>query len=103
MVTPLVELAKAFAHKPENVSIEACVSGARGVREIHVEHDGQRRGYLYRVAVTNADEDLRQHPGSVCQPGWETITSRDPPMEPIMDLPLRSRRQGIGKPEASRG
>lgn len=74
-VTPVMELARAFSHRPTTVNITIRDGGA-GHRVI-IQHDGKKHEYLYKVLVDDPAKDLRQHPGSGCAPGEEIPTTRD--------------------------
>jgi hypothetical protein len=76
-VTPIVELARAFACKPGNVSIEIRENGEEGLRRVSIRHDGRGAGYLYEVGVMDAAEDLRPHPASTMAPGEEMLTTHE--------------------------
>lgn len=85
-VTPVLELAEAFSHKPSRVGWT--VTDYDGERWIRVDHNGERHGFLHRVVVEDPAADLRQHPTSVCAPGEEMLTNRDLRLEFIRQLPL---------------
>ena len=85
-VTPVIALARAFAHKPGFVSID--VRERDGERTVTLEHDGRRDGYLYRVLVADPASDLEQHPGSKLALGEEMLATRDLPVEFIEELPV---------------
>ena len=89
-VTPVIELAKAFAHKPTQVSIEVRENDEKGHVELSVtiEHNGQRDAYLYKVLVAKPERDLHQHPGSRLACGEEMLATRDLSLEFIEELPL---------------
>lgn len=86
-VTPAIELAKAFSHKPSRVgwTVEENDSGDR---RVSIEHNGTRHGYLYKVLVTDPSADLVQHPTSVMSPGDEMLVTRDVPLEFIGEVPV---------------
>lgn len=85
-VTPIPELARAFAHKPSRVGIS--IREADGERTVTIEHNGRQEGFLYRVGVADPSADLRQHPTSRLAPGEEMLATRDLPLEPLGALPL---------------
>jgi hypothetical protein len=89
-VTPVQALAKAFSHKPSNVSIQVREDPDAGHRSVSIEHDGIRPGYLYRVVVADPSGDLRQHPGANGAPGEEVLTTRELRLELIEELPVCS-------------
>jgi hypothetical protein len=91
-VTPVRELACVFAHKPSYVSIE--VRERDGEREVAIDHDGARPGYLYRVVVSDPPTDLKQHPTSGFAPGEEMLTTRPLPLELICELPVPNVAEG---------
>jgi hypothetical protein len=90
-VTPVLALAKAFSHKPDNVRIEIRERGPQ--RTTIIRHDGAFAGKLYRVLVENPEADLRQHPGSTGALGDEMLTTRDLPLEFLQEVPLRDTYQ----------
>ncbi len=85
-VTPVMDLARAFAHKPANVSMT--IRERDGERTVIIDHDGKLDGYLYKVLVEDPREDMQQHPGSGLALGEEMLTTRDLPVEFIEELPL---------------
>jgi len=88
-VTPVVALAKAFAHKPSNASIQLRDNTETGERCVVISHDGNRAGYLYRVMVADPAGDLEPHPQSTAAAGEEMLTRRELPVTLIEELPLR--------------
>lgn len=91
-VTPVRELARAFAHRPSHVSVE--VREHAGERAVVIEHDGTRPGYLYRVVVSDPPTDLKQHPTSGFAPGEEMLTTRALPLELICELAVPNETEG---------
>jgi hypothetical protein len=89
-VTPIRQLAQAFSHKPTLVSITVHVTDAS--RQVCIEHDGERDGYLYQVRVADPEVDLRQHPGSRMAPGEEMLATRALPLQFLCHLPVREER-----------
>ncbi len=85
-VSPIMELAMAFAHNPRNVSLEVWTT--RKGRRLRIKHDGRKDGYLYRVRVIDPESDLRQHPESTLAPGEEMLTRRDLKVELLRELPM---------------
>lgn len=85
-VTPIIELARVFSHKPSRVDINVAERG--GIRTVSISHTGTQDGYLYRVLVDDPDADLYQHPASVMAPGEEMLAQRDLPLEFICALPM---------------
>ena len=86
-VTPVLELAKAFAHKPTNVNIQ--IRENESGRTVTIGHDGELDGYLYRVVVADPAKDLRPHPQSTSAPGEEMLTTRELAVEFLEELPIR--------------
>ncbi|MCC7204041.1 MAG: hypothetical protein IT441_03100 [Phycisphaeraceae bacterium] len=98
-VTPVLELARAFAHRPRNVSLQVHENSEQNLRSIQIEHDGQRDGYLYEVDVSDPDHDLRPHPESTLAPGEEMLTTRDLAVRLLESLPQAgSLRQEYAEP-----
>ena len=89
-VTPVLALAKAFAHKPSSLSIQVREEPDTSERLISIEHDGTKSGYLYRVVVPDPSEDLKQHPSADGAPGEEVLTTRELPVEFIEELPVHA-------------
>lgn len=85
-VTPIIELARVFSHKPPRVEINTAEHGA--TRTATITHTGLLDGYLYRVLVENPEADLRQHPTSAFAPGEEMLATRDIPLAFICELPM---------------
>ncbi len=52
-------------------------------------HNGNRRGFLYRIAEDVASEDVVPLPGSVMAPGIEWVTRRDLGLELIEPIEIR--------------
>ncbi len=61
------DLARIFSHKPTLVSVDE----AEGIK-----HNGQKPGFLYRIAEKLAPTDVRPHPHSTMEPGVECLTTR---------------------------
>lgn len=98
-VTPIIELARAFAHRPRKVSMQIHEIGEQNLRRIEIVHDGQKDGYLYEVMVTDPRTDLRPHPGSTMAPGEEMLTTRELSATILESLPLAdSLRQEYEEP-----
>lgn len=98
-VTPVLELAEAFSHKPPRVGWTVVDHGSD--RWVTVEHNGEQDGYLYRVVLDDPDEDLYQHPTSVCSPGEEMLTRRDLRLESLRELPLGLRKPVVFSPRGN--
>ena len=75
-VTPVVELAKAFARRPSRIDILVHENDEENVRKVTLEDDGKRDGYLYEVEITDPATDLRANPESKMAPGEELLTTR---------------------------
>lgn len=82
-VTPVLELARAFSHKPTRVDVQI---GRDGL--VCLQHNGTRHGYLHRVLVEDAARDLVQHPDSGFACGEEVLTTRDLPVEFLAEVPV---------------
>ncbi|MCK5117059.1 MAG: hypothetical protein KAR44_10695 [Candidatus Aegiribacteria sp.] len=80
-VTPVITLARAFSHKPVNLSIEVIEDEDHGKRQVRILHDGTKHGYLYRVVVDKPEIDLMQHPDSYGAPGEKMLTVQVLPLE----------------------
>ena len=92
-VTPVVELAESFSHKPTRVGWT--FEEHNGERWITIDHNGEHDGYLYKVLVDDPDADLRQHPTSGFAAGEEMLTNRDLPLEFLREVPLDEGRRSI--------
>jgi ribosomal protein S18 acetylase RimI-like enzyme len=92
-VTPVVELARAFAHGPRNVSMQIHENDEQNLRRITISHDGSQDGYLYEVAITDAAVDLRPHPTSTMAPGDEMVTTRELPVRLLELASLETGRE----------
>lgn len=66
-ITQHRDLARIFSHKPTLVSMD---------EEGTVKHDGQKPGFLYRIAEEVFPADVRPHPRSSMEPGAEWLTTR---------------------------
>jgi hypothetical protein len=77
MVTPFPAVAKAFSHKPTLVSLSDDCQTAK--------HNGQLRGYLYRVSEAVVPEDLTCLSGTA-ETHWET--QRELQVALIGELPV---------------
>ncbi|MCC7409938.1 MAG: hypothetical protein IT442_17865 [Phycisphaeraceae bacterium] len=98
-VTPVLELARAFAHRPRNVSLQVHENSGQNLRRIEIVHDGQKNGYLYEVQVSDAATDLRPHPESTLAPGEEMLTTHELSVTLLESLPLaNSLRQEYEEP-----
>ncbi|MCC7146620.1 MAG: hypothetical protein IT443_09255 [Phycisphaeraceae bacterium] len=98
-VTPIIELARAFAHRPRNVSIQNDEIGNQNLRRVEIVHDGQKDGYLYEIEVPDPSTDLRPHPESTLAPGEEMLTTRELSVTLLESLPLAdSLRQEYEEP-----
>jgi hypothetical protein len=86
-VTPVMELAMAFAHNPTDVSIETWTT--RTGRRYRIKHNGNKDGYLYQVKVKQPTRDLEQHPESTLAPGEEMLTTRELVLELLEELPIQ--------------
>ena len=86
-VTPIIELARAFAHRPRKVSINVTENDEENRREVTIEHDGQRDGHLYEVEVGDPAADLKLHPESTMAPGEEMLTTRELKVRMLEELP----------------
>ncbi len=85
-VTPVVELARAFSHKPTLLAFD--VAERDDQRTATIEHNGTAHGHLHRVVVADPAADLRQHPTSAFAPGEEMLTTRDLPLEFLAEVPV---------------
>ncbi len=79
-VTPILELAEAFAHRPDRVNINIRENDQEPSRTIIIEHNGRQAGFVYEVHVDDPSADLRPHPESTMAPGEEMIGTRDLPL-----------------------
>lgn len=96
-VTPILELAKAFSHKPPRVEI--LIEDHDGDGRVTIRHNGRFDGYLYEVLVADPKTDLRQHPTSGFHPGEEMLTTRVLPLRFIELLPLAGSQVQVIDPE----
>ena len=90
-VTPVIELARVFAHKPRNVDIRIHDNTETGEHSVTIVHDGSVRGFLYKVAVSDPATQLKQHPGSGAAAGEETLTEVELPLEFLEEVPLQQK------------
>ena len=79
-VTQNRDLARIFSHKPSIVSI---------TDEAEIRHNGQRPGFLYRLAGPIAGDDLVPHPNSSMPAGLEWLTARDLPLKTVTHTEAR--------------
>ena len=87
-VTPVMELAKVFAHKPRNVDIRIRDNTETGEHSVIITHDGSLPGFLYKVGVSDPATQLEEHPGSRAAPGEEMLTEVELPLEFLEELPV---------------
>jgi GNAT superfamily N-acetyltransferase len=97
-VTPVPELARAFAHRPSRVEIRVHENDETNTRRLEIEGNGRRGGYLYEVEVADPQVDLEPLPGSTMAPGDEMLTTRDLPVRLIEELPQPTGRQEFIEP-----
>ena len=83
-VTPVIQLARAFAHKPTSLGVNFSEDGG----PVTITHNGALPGFLYRVVVDDRVADLEQHPDSGFSLGEEVLATRDLPLEFIEELPV---------------
>jgi hypothetical protein len=69
-ITPFLDLARVFSHKPSVVSLDE-----QGP-ELRIRHNGVRPGFLYRVLGVSADA-VYPHPRSSMPAGFEWLTRED--------------------------
>jgi hypothetical protein len=89
-VTQVEALARAFSHKPGRLSVEITEDGG-GTRRICIVHNGEMRGYLYRINVIDPARDLVRNPDYRGSPGEEMLTKRELPVEFVCEVPLREK------------
>ena len=87
-VTPVMELASAFSHKPRRLEFEIAEGDNR--RRAEIRHDGTQPGYLFEVVVEDPEADLRQHPGSRLASGEELLTTRELALRFLRELPVET-------------
>jgi hypothetical protein len=85
-VTPIPQLARAFAHRPGRLDINIRENDETHRRTVTIEHDGKSAGFLYEVAVADPARDLRPHPESTLAPGEEMLTTRPLPLRMLESL-----------------
>ncbi|MBN2238220.1 MAG: hypothetical protein JW712_00470 [Dehalococcoidales bacterium] len=71
-ITRMERLAGIFSTRPEIVS--AADDGT-------IRHNGRLKGKVYRVAGPVSPDDIREHPSSTMQDGWEWLTNRELKLE----------------------
>ncbi|MBN1516110.1 hypothetical protein JXA32_06040 [Candidatus Sumerlaeota bacterium] len=76
-ITPYKELAKAFAHKPELISMDDDCS--------HIKHNGRLPGFLYLVDEPVSTDDV-EYLKNTAQTHWQT--QRDLRLRLVAELPL---------------
>lgn len=79
-ITPDMEYARIFSHKPALVSISD--DGA-------ITHTGTQPGYLYRIAEPLVPTDIYPHPRTTLPPDKEWLTTRELRIELIMPTTVR--------------
>jgi hypothetical protein len=90
-VTPIVELAKVFSHKPTRVEYQ--VEEHDGQRVVTIDQNGTREGFLYEVVVADPEVDLRHHPRSRMARGEEMLATRDLPLRFLENVPAAGSAQ----------
>ena len=79
-ITPQRRLAEVFSHKPSLVSVSD---------DGRIRHNGTAPGFLYRVVEPLQPADLRPHPWSNMEPGWEFITQRQLALELLAQVEIQ--------------
>jgi hypothetical protein len=67
-ITRNKKLAIAFSYKPFVLSVND---------DGEIEHDGIKKGYLYKIAEEISQSDIIVHPSCKSNDPWEFITQRD--------------------------
>lgn len=76
-ITPYVDIARVFSHKPRLVSMD-CEDDNAPPSEYTIRHSGARPGFLYRVAEPVRPDDIYQQPAAGPLPDeWEWLTGRE--------------------------
>ena len=55
-VTPFMEIAKAYSHKPEHLEPSVVEDTEKNQIHVKVKHDGRRSGFIYQVMIANLRE-----------------------------------------------
>ncbi|MHC4716007.1 MAG: hypothetical protein ACYS5V_03495, partial [Planctomycetota bacterium] len=85
-VSPVMELSRAFAHRPNRIDINVHENTDENWRRVVIETNGQREGFLHEVDVADPEADLRPVDGSKMAPGDEMETTRELPAHLIAEL-----------------
>ena len=70
-ITQNVNLARAFSHKPTFVTINV------SDENINIKHNGEIKGFLYRIEEELSSDDIYSHPDSCMEFGFEWLTKRE--------------------------
>ena len=70
-ITQNVDLARAFSHKPNFVTINV------SDEIINIKHSGKIQGFLYRIEEELSSDDIYPHPDSSMEYGFEWLTKRE--------------------------
>lgn len=91
-VTGIMDLARAYSHRPSRLKIEIVEDDGNGERRILIEHDGSRMGYLYKVEVEDPEHDLKPDPACWCSGEQEMLTCRELPVQLIEMVPVNKEK-----------
>ena len=85
-ITPFLEVAKAYSHKPKKLEISIVDNSELNLREVTLKHDGTHEGYVYRVIIDNLSEDIT-FPKDISGPlGEEMVTTKKLALELIQKV-----------------
>ena len=75
-ITPFMEIAKAYSHKPERLELSVVEDTVRNQIHVEVKHDGRRPGFIYQVMIADLKE-LRKPDENLGPLGEEMVTTRE--------------------------
>ncbi|PIE51953.1 hypothetical protein CSA37_09250 [Candidatus Fermentibacteria bacterium] len=76
-VTPFAELAKAYSHKPAELSFAFTEDTDKDEILVEVEQNGRQTGFLYQVTLQNPEADLRPSVEKTSPLGEEMVTVKE--------------------------
>lgn len=88
-ITPFMEVAKAYSHKPERLELSVAEDTEKKQIHIEVKHDGIRPGYIYQVMIADLKE-LRKPDENLGPLGEEMVTKREIPLMLIEKTEVRN-------------
>lgn len=76
-ITPFIEVAKAYSHKPKHLVLSLSENSESGNTHVEVKHDGVKYGYLYEVMISNPRQEMRLPVENLGPLGEEMVTTQD--------------------------